>query len=176
MTVLNYEELSPVQKTIEVEIPAALLTREADRVTHEFGRQAQVPGFRPGKIPASVIRTRFAKEIQEEVVTRVLSESFRGAMKEKGLEPVGEPRLEHIDPFIEGAPMKYKAVFEVKPNIELGEYRGIEVEEPKIEVSETDVDAMIERLREQASAYRVETERGLDDGDFAVIDIVSTGG
>lgn len=175
MTVLNFEDLSPVQKTVEVEIPAALLTREADRVTNEFGRHAKVPGFRPGKIPASVVRTRFAKEIQEEVVSRVLGESFRAAVHEKGLEPVGEPRLEHLDPFIEGAPMKFKAVFEVKPTIELAEYRGLEIEEPKIEVSDTDVDAMIERLRDQASAYRVETERGLEDGDFAVIEIVSTG-
>ncbi|HEX8411509.1 MAG TPA: trigger factor [Thermoanaerobaculia bacterium] len=174
MTVLNFEDLSPVQKTVEVEIPAALLTREADRVTSEFARQAKVPGFRPGKIPASVVRTRFAKEIQEEVVSRVLGDSFRAAVKEKNLEPVGEPQLEHIDPFIDGAPMKFKARFEVKPVIELSEYRGLEIEEPKIEVSETDVDAMIERMREQASAYRIETERGLDDGDFAVIEIVST--
>ena len=175
MTVLNYEELSPVQKTIEVEIPAALLSREADRVTNEFGRHAKVPGFRPGKIPASVVRTRFAKEIQEEVVSRVLGQSFRDAVKEKGLEPVGEPHLEHLDPFIEGAPMKFKARFEVKPQIELGEYRGLEVEDPKIEVTETDVDAMIERLRDQASAYRIESERGLDDGDIAVIDVVYSG-
>ena len=175
MTVLNFEDLSPVQKTVEVEIPAALLTREADRVTNEFSRQAKVPGFRPGKIPASVVRTRFAKEIQEEVVSRVLGQSFRDAMKEKGLEPVGEPRLEHIDPFIEGVPMKFKAVFEVKPQIELAEYRGLEVENPKIEITETDVDAMIERLRDQASAYRIESERGLEEGDFAVIEIVSSG-
>lgn len=175
MTVLNFEDLSPVQKTVEVEIPAALLSREAERVTSEFGRHAKVPGFRPGKIPSSVVRTRFAKEIQEEVVSRVLGESFRAAVHEKGLEPVGEPRLEHLDPFIEGAPMKFKAVFEVKPAIELAEYRGLEIEEPKIEVSKTDVDAMIERLRDQASAYRVETDRGLEDGDFAVIEIVSTG-
>src|SRR5687768_13671221 len=175
MTVLNFEDLSPVQKTIEVEIPAALLSREADRVTNEFGRNAKVPGFRPGKIPASVVRTRFAKEIQEEVVSRVLGQSFREAMKEKGLEPVGEPHLEHLDPFIEGAPMKFKARFEVKPHIELGEYRGLEVEEPKVEVTETDVDTMIERLRDQASAYRIESERGLEDGDFAVIDIASSG-
>lgn len=175
MTVLNYEELSPVQKTIEVEIPASLLTREADRVTNEFSRHAKVPGFRPGKIPASVVRTRFAKEIQEEVVSRVLGESFRNAVKEKGLEPVGEPRLEHLDPFIEGAPMKFKAVFEVKPTIELREYRGLELEDPKIEVTDTDIEAMIERLRDQASHYRVESDRGLDDGDFAVIDIASSG-
>jgi trigger factor len=175
MTVLNFEDLSPVQKTVEVEIPAAVLSREADRVTNEFGRHAKVPGFRPGKIPASVVRTRFAKEIQEEVVSRVLGATFREAVKEKGLEPVGEPHLEHLDPFIEGAPMKFKARFEVKPQIDLGDYRGLEIEEPAIEVSETDVDAMIERLRDQASHYRVESDRGLEDGDFAVIEIVSTG-
>ncbi len=175
MTVLNFEDLSPVQKTVEVEIPASVLSREADRVTNEFGRHAKVPGFRPGKIPASVVRTRFAKEIQEEVVSRVLGATFRDAIKDKGLEPVGEPLLEHVDPFIEGAPMKFKARFEVKPVIELGEYRGIEIEEPKIEVTETDVDAMIERLRDQASSYRIETERALEDGDFAVIEIASSG-
>ncbi len=175
MTVLNFEDLSPVQKTVEVEIPAALLSSEANRVTSEFGRQARVPGFRPGKVPASVVRTRFAKEINEEVVSRLLGQSFREAMKERGLEPVGEPQLEHVDPFIDGAPVKYKARFEVKPVIELREYRGLEIEDPKIEVSDTDVEAMIERLREQASVYRVIEDRGLEDGDFAVIDIASSG-
>ncbi len=175
MTVLNFEDVSPVQKTIEVEIPAELLSREANRVTGEFSRHAKVPGFRPGKIPASVVRNRFSKEIQEEVVTRVLGASFRDVVQEKGLEPVGEPMLEHVDPFIDGAPMKFKARFEVKPRIDLGEYRGLTIEDPAIEVTDTDVDSMIERLREQASAYRVETERGLEDGDFAVIEIVSTG-
>lgn len=175
MTVLNFEDLSPIQKLVEVEIPADRLSREADRVTNEFSRQAKVPGFRPGKIPASVVRNRFAKEIQEEVVSRLLGSSFRAVVQEKGLEPVGEPQLEHLDPFIDGAPMKFKARFEVKPQIVLGEYRGLEIEDPKIEVTDTDVDAMIERLREQASAYRVETERGLEEGDFAVIDIASTG-
>ncbi|HEY0160664.1 MAG TPA: trigger factor [Thermoanaerobaculia bacterium] len=175
MTVLNFEDLSSVQKTIEVEIPAQLLSAEASRVTNEFSRHAKVPGFRPGKIPASVVRNRFAKEIQEEVVTRVLGASFRDVVTEKGLEPVGEPVLEHVDAFVDGAPMKFKARFEVKPRIELGEYRGLEIEDPKIEVTDTDVDAMIERLRDQASAYRIETERGLEEGDFAVIDIASSG-
>jgi trigger factor len=175
MTVLNFEDVSPVQKTVEVEIPAELLSREANRVTNEFSREAEVPGFRPGKVPASVIRRRFLKEIHEEVVTRVLSSSFRGVMEEKGLEPVGEPIVEHVDPFIEGAPMKYKARFEVKPQITLGEYRGLDIEDPQIEVTDTDVDAMIERLREQASSYRIETERGLEEGDFGVIEIVSSG-
>jgi len=174
MTVLNFEDVSPVQKTVEVEIPAELLSREANRVTTEFARQAQVPGFRPGKIPASVIRNRFAKEIQEEVVTRVLSSSFREVIQEKGLDPVGEPIVEHVDPFIDGAPMKYKARFEVKPQIALGEYRGLQLEKPAIEVTDTDVEAMIERLRLSVSHLRPILDRGAEDGDIAMIEITST--
>jgi trigger factor len=174
MIVLNYEDITSIQKLIEVEIPADLISREANRVTSEFGRQAKVPGFRPGKIPVSVVRNRFAKEIQEEVVSRVLGQSFRDVVQEKGLEPVGEPKLEHLDPFIDGAPMKFTARFEVKPQIELGEYRGLEIEDPKIEVSETDVEAMIERLRLSVSHLRPVVDRGAEDGDTAMIEITST--
>lgn len=174
MTVINFEDISPIQKSVEVEIPADLISSESRRVTGEFARQAKVPGFRPGKVPTSVVRNRFAKEIQDEVVQRVLGESFRQVMRDKGLEPIGDPTLEHLDPFIEGAPIKYKARFEIKPVIELRDYKGLEIEEPSVEVTDTDVDAMIERLRDQASHYRMETERGLEDGDFAIIDINST--
>jgi trigger factor len=172
---LSYEDLSPVKKMVEVEIPADLLSNEAKRVTTEFSRQAKIPGFRPGKVPPAVIRNRFAKDIQDEVLNRLLARTFSEAVREKGLEPVGEPRLDHIDAYIEGAPIKYKAEFEVKPVIELADYRGIEIDDPKIEVGDHDVESMVERLREQASAYRVETERALEDGDFAVIDIVTSG-
>ena len=171
---LNYQDISSVRKSIEVEIPADRIAHEAQRVTTEFGRHATLPGFRKGKVPTNVVRTRFAKEIQEEVMSRLLPVSFREAIADKGVEPVGDPQLEHLDPFIEGAPVKYKANFEVKPQIDLQEYRGIEVDEPTIEVGDADVDAMIERLREQASSYRIESERGLQDGDYAVIDIVSS--
>lgn len=174
MTLINYEDLSSVKKSVEVEIPAERISSEANRVTHEFSRHAKLPGFRPGKVPANVVRTRFAKEIQEEVMSRLLPLSFREAIAEKNLEPVGDPKLEHLDPFIEGAPLKYKAQFEVKPPIVLGEYRGIEVDDPKIEIADADVDQMIERLREQASSYRTESDRGLEDGDFAVIEMTST--
>ncbi|HEX9984092.1 MAG TPA: trigger factor [Thermoanaerobaculia bacterium] len=175
MTVLNFEDISSVQKSVEVEIPSAVIAAESQRVTNEFGRQAKVPGFRPGKVPAHVVRTRFAKDIEEEVLNRLLGRTFREVVDEKGLEPVGEPRLEHIDSFIEGAPIKYKAVFEVKPQVELREYRGLEIDDPAIDITDTDVDAMIERLREQGSHYRPETERPLEEGDFAIIEIASSG-
>ncbi|MDQ6802298.1 MAG: trigger factor [Acidobacteriota bacterium] len=172
---LNYEDLSPVKKSIEVEIPADLISNEAKRVTTEFTRQATLPGFRPGKVPLSVVRTRFAKEIQDEVMSRLLARSFRDAISEKDVEPVGDPQLQHVDAYIEGAPIKYTAEFEVKPKIELRDYRGIEIDDPKIEVADEDVDKMIERLRDQASAYRVEGDRPLQTDDFAMIDITTSG-
>ena len=171
---LNYTDISAVKKSVEVEIPADLIENETKRVTTEFGRQAKIPGFRPGKVPPTVVRNRFAKEIRDEVMSRLLPLTFRDAVLERGVEPVGDPHLEHVDAFVEGLPLKYKAEFEIKPQFDLHEYRGLEVDEPKIEVTENDVESMIERLRDQASAYRPETERGLEDGDFAVIDMTST--
>ncbi len=172
---LNYEDLSPIKKSVEVEIPADLISSESKRVTTEFSRQAKLPGFRPGKVPLSVVRARFAKEIQDEVMSRLLSRSFRDAIAGKDVEPVGDPQLQQIDPFVEGAPVKYKAEFEVKPQIELRDYKGIEIDDPKIEVNDADVDNMIERLREQASSYRVENDRELQEGDFAMVEITTAG-
>ncbi|MBV9497121.1 MAG: trigger factor [Acidobacteria bacterium] len=171
---LNFTDISPIKKSVEIEIPAELIASEAQRVTSEFSRQARIDGFRPGKVPASVVRNRFAKDIEEEVMNRLLPRTFHEAIKDRGLVPVGDPRLEHVDAFIEGAPIKYKAEFEVKPTFELGDYRGLDIDEPKIDVTVTDVEAMIERFREQGSTYRLETERGAEDGDYAVIDIHST--
>jgi len=172
---LNYEDVSPVKKTVEVEIPADLISAESQRVTADFSRQAKIPGFRPGKVPTGIVRTRFAKEIQEQVMERLLPRTFRDAIADKGLEIVGEPRLEHMDAFVEGASVKYKAEFEVKPQFELGEYRGLPIDDPKIEVADADVDNMIDRLREQASAYRPVTDRGLEQDDFAMIEMTTSG-
>ena len=172
---LNYEDVSSVKKIVEVEIPADLISAEAQRVTTEFSRQASIPGFRPGKVPTGIVRTRFAKEIEEQVMERLLPRTFQDAIADKGLEIVGEPVLQHVDAFILGAPVKYKAEFEVKPKFELGEYRGLSIDDPKIDVAETDIGSMIERLRDQASAYRPETERGLEEGDFAMIEMTMSG-
>lgn len=172
---LSYEDLSPVKKSIEVEIPSDLISAESRRVADEFGRHAKIPGFRPGKVPAQVVRTRFAKEIQDEVMNRLLPRTFREAIADRGVEPVGDPHLQHIDAFIEGAPVKYKAEFEVKPQIQLGEYRGLEIDDPKIEVTDHDVESMVERLREQASSYRPDPERRLSDGDVATIEMTTSG-
>jgi len=172
---LNYEDVSPVKKIVEVEIPADLISAEAQRVTADFSRQASIPGFRPGKVPTGIVRTRFAKEIQEQVMERLLPRTFQDAIADKGVEIVGEPHLQHMDAFVLGAPVKYKAEFEVKPQFDLGEYRGLSIDDPKIDVAETDIGSMIERLRDQASAYRPVDDRGLEEGDFAMIEMTTSG-
>ena len=172
---LNYTDISPVKKSVEVEIPADLISSESQRVATEFGRNASIPGFRPGKVPMSLVRTRFAKEIQEEVMSRLLPRSFRDAIADRSVELVGDPQLQDVDAIVEGAPVKYKAEFEVKPHIELGEYRGLEIDDPKVEVSDADVDNMVERLRDQASSYRAEPDRALGENDYAMIEITTSG-
>jgi trigger factor len=172
---LSYEDVSSVKKIVEVEIPADLISSEAQRVTADFGRQANVPGFRPGKVPAGIVRTRFAKEIQEQVMEQLLPRTFLDAIAGKDLEVVGEPELRHVDAFVAGAPVRYKAEFEVKPRFELREYRGLSIDDPKVDVAEDDIQSMVDRLREQASAYRPETERGLEEGDFAMIEMTTSG-
>src|SRR5258708_30511267 len=131
---LNYTDLSPVRKSVEVEIAADLINPESQRVRNEFGRQAKIPGFRPGKFPHSVVRKHFAKEIQQEVMDRLLPLTFREAIADKGVVPVGEPQLEHLDAFVDGAPLKYKAAFDVKPVVALREYRGFQIHDPQIQV------------------------------------------
>ena len=103
---VNYEDLSPVKKAVEVEIPADRISTEAQRVTTEFSRHAKLPGFRPGKVPANVVRTRFAKEIQEEVMSRLLPLSFREAIADKMMMIAGylfytlAPLAERIPPWL----------------------------------------------------------------------------
>ena len=172
---LNYTDISPVKKSVEVEIPADLISSESQRVATEFGRNASIPGFRPGKVPMSLVRTRFAKEIQEEVMSRLLPRSFRDAIADRSVELVGDPQLQNVEAIVEGAPVKYKAEFEVKPHIELGQYRGLEIDDPKVEVSDADVDNMVERLRDQASSYRAEPDRALEQDDYAMIEITTSG-
>ncbi len=172
---LNYEDLSSVKKLVEIEIPVDLIAAETKRATALFAREAKLPGFRPGKVPLSYLRSRFHKEIHEKALEVLLPQTFNEAIADRGFEIVGEPRLEHLDTYIEGAPIKFKAEFQVRPRFELAEYRGLAIDDPKIEVAGQDVDDMIERLRDQASVYRPETERGLAEGDFAMIEMTTSG-
>lgn len=172
---INFKDISSVRKEVEVEIPPDLVQTELQHVTTEFARQARIPGFRQGKVPTNVVRTRFQKEIQQEVMDRLLPRTFQEAIRDKGLQPVGNPALKSVDNLEQGKPIRYRAEFEVKPTIELHDYRGLEVTEIPIEVGEADVDQTVERLREQGSSFRPITDRPAQQNDYVVMDVVSSG-
>jgi len=171
---IDYKEVSPVKKTVEIEVPSDAIGEEIRKVTGEYGKQARIPGFRAGKVPTHIVRSRFLKEIHEEVLDRVVPRFFREAVDEKSWSPVGSPTLKRIDSLVEGSPLKFEAEFEVKPVIDVGNYRGLPVDTASPEVSESEIDEMVEKLRAQAGSFRTETERGVEKNDLVVLDIVSS--
>lgn len=172
---INLTDHSPIRKEVEVEIPADAIRSALDALTTEFAKQAKVPGFRPGKVPARVVRTKFQKEIESEAIDRLLPKYFFEAVGEKQLEPVGNPALKHVDKIEENAPLRFVAEFEIKPTIELRNYRGIVIDEVSAEVNPAEVEATIDRLVSQSSSMIPVSDRVAQEGDFLIIDIDSSG-
>lgn len=172
---VELRDLSPIRKEVEVEIPADTIRERMGQVAREFSRQARLPGFRQGKAPQSVVLKRFRKDIESEVVDRLLPQFFSEAIRGRDLEPVGDPMLRTIDDLVEGEPLKFVAEFEVKPQFELAEYRGLEITEIPIAVEPEEVDAVLERLRDQASRLRPVEDRAVQKGDVVSVDVVTTG-
>lgn len=172
---INLTDHSPIRKEVEVEIPADAIRSALDSLTTEFARQAKVPGFRPGKVPARVVRTKFQKEIENEAIDRLLPKYFFEAVGEKQLEPVGNPALKRVDKIEENTPLRFVAEFEIKPAIELRDYRGLEITEPSTEVTDDEVNATIDRIASQSSSMTPVTDRVAQEGDYLVVDIDSSG-
>lgn len=172
---INLTDHSPIRKEVEVEIPADAIRTALDSLTNEFARQAKVPGFRPGKVPTRVVRTKFQKEIESEAIDRLLPKYFFEAVGEKQLEPVGNPALKHVGQIEENTPLRFVAEFEIKPAIQLASYRGIEVSETSADVGDDEVDATIDRIASQSSSMIPVTDRAAQEGDHLVIDIDSSG-
>ncbi|MGA7614297.1 MAG: trigger factor [Thermoanaerobaculia bacterium] len=169
----EFKDVSTVKKIAEIEIPADEVKSELDRVTVEFSRQARIPGFRPGHVPRNVVRNRFAREIEEEAVQRLLPRFFHEALEGKDLETVGSPGVKELGKLEEGQALKFTAEFEVKPPVELGDYGDIEIEAPSVEVGDKDVDEMIERVRQQGASFRT-VDRPAAKDDYVLVDVTST--
>jgi len=118
------------RRELDLEIPAEEVTKKIESVAKEFARIARVPGFRPGKAPVSLIRRRFAEDIKGEVLQSLVPERVEKAVSEQKLTPVSQPQVEKLD-FAEGQPLKFRAVFEVLPEFELGNYKGLTIEIPR---------------------------------------------
>ena len=152
------------KKELLIEIPVEVVRREADTVTAQYARKAHVPGFRPGRAPAAVVRGRFRDEIRNEVVQALLPKFFDDAVKEQKWSVVGRPHFEDLR-FEEDQPLACKATFEIVPEVELQQYKGLEIEEKTPEVTEAEIDQAIEEVREQAATFEVVSDRAAANGD-----------
>ncbi len=148
------------RREIELEIPAENVTKVAEKVARDIARIARIPGFRPGKAPITLVRRRFADDIQGEVVQSLVPEYLEKALDEKKLVPVTRPEVDKVE-FKEGEPLKFRAIFEVLPEFELGDYKNLQVQVDEIEAGDAQVEKAIEEMRERAATFvPVEGRRG----------------
>lgn len=170
---VELEDISTVKKRLSIEVPLDEVTQESEDVLRSFRKKAQIPGFRPGKVPASVIQSRFAKEMREEVRESLIRSSFVKAAKERGLNPIADPAVEEVR-FDEGEPLSFKVLFEVLPVFEVKDYREIEVRRPSIRVPPDEVDQSLAELQAARVRYVYEEGREAEEGDMVVADVEGT--
>ncbi|MGZ4815557.1 MAG: trigger factor [Terriglobales bacterium] len=156
------------QREIAVEVPADIVSRETEVVIQKFQKMAKLPGFRKGKVPASVVRQRFAEDIKSEVVEQLVPRYFRQETEKQGLHPVSQPRVTDLH-IHDGEPLTFTAKFEVLPDFEVQGYREIRVERPDVSVTDEEVEKTLSQLREQNASYNAVEGRPLQDGDFAQV-------
>ncbi|HLY98024.1 MAG TPA: trigger factor [Candidatus Angelobacter sp.] len=162
------------RREVAVEIPAEVTAKSMDNLVRQYSRAARVPGFRKGKVPAGVIRKRFAEDIKGEMIESLVPQYFRMAVEKQGYMPVSQPIVRDLE-MEDGQPIRFKATFEVLPQIELGEYKGIKAEHPSIQVTDEEVHNELKQLQERHGSYDpVDEDRPLQDGDFAQVSFQAT--
>jgi trigger factor len=159
--------------TLKIELPPEEVSKEWDTIANSFARFAKIPGYRPGKAPRRVIEAKFKKEIQDELTKKLVSKSYRDAIDQEQLRVVSLTNLEDVQ-FGEDKSIRFRATVVTAPEFNLSDYKNIKVELPDARVAESDVDAAVERLREQTADFVDVSDRGLQMEDFAVIDFEGT--
>lgn len=165
VSVIPTETSSSTRREIQVEVPADVVASETEKVVQNLSKMARLPGFRRGKVPATVIRSRFAEEIKSEIVDKLVPRYFHQETDRQKLVPVSQPRVTDLH-LHEGEPLRFKATFEVLPEIELSGYHDIRVENPDTTVSDEEVSQSLEQLREQHATYTEIQGSPVAEGDF----------
>jgi trigger factor len=156
-------------REVVIDVPAEEVSKAFRETTRTYQKLARIPGFRPGKVPESVIRRRFAADIRKEVIDHLLPERFNHAVRELGIAPVGQPQVTELT-VEDGAPLHVKAAFEFVPGFSIEGYKDVFVPKPPIEVTEEEFAHELEQLRQsRATIEPVEEDRALADGDWAQI-------
>lgn len=175
--VRSISEVGPCQRELEVEVPAAAVEAETSRVLAEFRRKARLPGFRKGKAPANMVRQRYKEDIDGEVLDRLVPRYLHQAQGEADLEPLLPPKVHGVE--IEaGAPLTFRAVLEVRPEITLGNIRDFDLPEAEPEPGSEEVEHALEELRRRHGTWKA-VDRAASRGDRvkgAVTELDAEGG
>lgn len=155
--------------TLRIELPREEVSKEWDAIAQNYARYARIPGYRTGKAPRQVIESKFRKEIQEEVTKKLVSKSYHEAIAEKQLRVVSLTNVEDVE-FRPDQSMTFRATVVTAPEFDLPEYKKIPIELPEMAVTAAEVDAALERLRDQSADFVDAPDRGLQMDDFVVID------
>ena len=166
-------DVSPTRKEIKIEIEPAEIKSAYDRVSNQYSKQASVPGFRPGHAPTSVVRTRYKSEIRTEVLRELLPQAVSDAINEHSLEALGDPNVEMDNSAalerLGEEPLTLKVGVEVLPQIELENYKGIELRRRKRPITDADVDRMVESLRDASASLQPVEDRSSELGDTVTV-------
>jgi trigger factor len=157
---------SGVKREISVEIPAEEVTRETETLIAKYQKVARLPGFRAGHVPASIIRQRFKEDLKSDVVEALVPKYFRKETEKLGVIPVSQPRVTDLH-IHEGEPLRFKASFEIMPEIKVEGYKELRAEHPQIEVKDEEVEEALSNIREQHATFTTIEGSPLGDGDFA---------
>jgi len=162
------------KRTLEIAVPVEAVEQETERVIETLKQRVRLPGFRPGKAPTGLVRTRFAGEIREDVIKSLVPKHFHKVVEDQDLHVVGTPDITDVH-FHAGEPLKFKAAFEVAPEFELKDYLGLTVAYREPEVTGEQVAERLEGLREQKAEFVNVDPRPVADGDYAVISLEAVG-
>lgn len=165
--------IQDTKREIRVEIPAAEVARETDKLIQKYQKLARIPGFRKGHAPASVIRQRFSQEIQNDVVDALVPRYFQKETQSQGLIPVSQPRVTDLHVH-DNEPLKFKASFDIMPEIKVAGYKDLRAEKPNISVSDEEVEQSLKDLQEQRASFTTIEGTTLSEGDFAEASVDGT--
>jgi trigger factor len=157
------------RRTLEVEVPGEDVEKRFDTAYRSYSKTLNLPGFRKGKIPLNVVRKRFGKAIQGEVLQEVMQEFYREASRTEGLNPVSEATIEEVE-YDEGTPLTFKASVDIKPELEVEGYKGIKATRPICKVEDSDVEGHLGYLQDQGATEKV-VDRPAELGDVILADI-----
>lgn len=173
--VVSLQDVGPCRKQLTVEVPAPAVEAEMQRVVTEYGNRARIPGFRQGKVPAKLVRQRFAKDIEREVVERLLPRYWRQAQAESSIDPLLPPEVDEVKELQPGEPLTFVATVETRPQIDLRNIKDFDLPNPSTDPGTVEVEDTIEELRRQISEW-VPVERSAGRGDLVEAEITALSG